>query len=84
MHACARKLSTLESGRTKAIAARNESASGIDMLGPVRGLSVEMDAPRDSTRCGPRRGKPSPQVKCANRLRESDLAGSGPPLSRVP
>ena len=53
MHACAGKLSTLESGRTKAIAARNESASGIDMLGPVRGLSVETDAPATLRDAGP-------------------------------
>lgn len=54
MHACARKLSTLESGLcTQAIAARNELAPGIDMLGPMRGISVETDAPATLRDAGP-------------------------------
>ena len=42
---CARMLSTLESGlRTYALAARHQLAPGTDMLGTVRGISVETGA----------------------------------------
>jgi alcohol dehydrogenase (cytochrome c) len=42
---CARMLSTLDSGlRTYALAARHQLAPGTDMLGTVRGISVETGA----------------------------------------
>ena len=42
---CARMLSSLDSGlRTYALAARHQLAPGTDMLGTVRGISVETGA----------------------------------------